>query len=124
MKEVLVKKCPHTGKEFIPKRSNQIYFDREAQIENNNNRTKERRKGIKRQFSIIEKNYFILDDLLGVKSMIRVSKDYLLGRGFHSNYLTHIDQENGIFKMGIYDVLFEHAENNKMVIYRDKRFKI
>ena len=124
MKEEITKKCPFTGKEFIPKRSNQIYFDRAAQIENNNIRAKERLKGIKKQFRVIEKNYFILNDLLGNKSIKLVSKDYLLGRVFHSNYLTHFYEKNGVFIMGIYDILFEKIEDNKITIYRDKEFKI
>ena len=56
--------CPASGEEFIPKRENQIYINRAAQIKNNNDRAKLKRSELKKFNDIINSNQKILARLL------------------------------------------------------------
>lgn len=57
------KTCPATGKQFLPKRENQIYIDRATQIRHNNIQAKIKQRDLKLLNDIIKQNAAKLERL-------------------------------------------------------------
>ena len=60
MKNENLRICPFTNEKFLPKRNNQIYKDRAAQIKHNNLVSREIRAKFTSYFTLIMKNYYII----------------------------------------------------------------
>ena len=118
MKEVNIKTCPYTHEDFVAKRSNQVYIDKAAQIENNNLRARKKTNELKPLFKIIEKNYIILKEVLGDKNSVVISTEYLKGKGFNSKYFTHLDLDNNKYMAGINDIIIEKIGGSKVEIIK------
>ena len=79
---------PHTGEWFIPKRRNQIYASRKNQTGFNNEKSRKNRELVNPVNKKLLKNRNILHDLLGIEDEREVSKDLLVGKGFHFDVIT------------------------------------
>ena len=89
MEMILVKKrCLLTNEEFIPKRQNQVYINRKAQIFVNNEKARQKRLKLNPTNKILEKNRNILSNILGSQKQIIKSRDYLLGSGFNFKFFS------------------------------------
>lgn len=116
MKNEILRICPFTKEEFLPKRNNQIYKDKAAQIKHNNLVSREMRSKFTKYFNLIMKNYFILDEIFLTKKG-KVSIDFLDGRGFDGRYIMYLNQkQNGVKTFGILDYEFCFTKDNFIYI--------
>ena len=99
-------KDPLTGEEFFKQRDNQKFATRKNQIRYNNLKARKKRSAKSPYDRVLDQNRTILERILNGKDEIIVSKDYLLGSGFHFRYFQyHWSIENvdfsGIYEYGI-----------------------
>jgi len=80
MKNTII--CPSSGLEFVPKRSNQKFFDEKSRNMYYNNIAKIERDKRLPITRALKRNYTILNRILGGGSKVKCSRDYLLGAGF------------------------------------------
>ena len=121
MNEIENKKDPLSGELFIPKRISQRFACRANQIRFNNLLAKQKR--IKKAIydKPLDKNRTILKTILGNKSVIIKSKDFLLGMGYDfrlSLYNVPVSDEKGTTATGIYEFLIIPLENNNYEIQK------
>ena len=120
MKNENLRICPFTKEEFLPKRNNQIYKDSAAQIKHNNLVSREMRSKFTSYFTLIMKNYYILEQIYLTKNG-KASIDFLDGKGFDGRYIMYLDKNSrGIKTYGIVDYEFYFKEN---YIYITKKIK-
>ena len=96
-------KDPLTQEEFVKRRSNQKFATSNNRIRFNNQ--KARQKRIMKGFvdKILDQNRKVLSRIIGDKTEIIVSKDFLLGAGFSFNYYSFIKEISGVPYSGIYE---------------------
>lgn len=112
MKNENLRKCPFTNEEFLPKRNNQIYKDRDSQIKHNNLVSREIRSKFTPYFNFIMKNYFILEEIFLTKNG-KASIDFLEGKGFDGRYIMYLNiNNNGFSTYGILDYEFYVTKEN------------
>lgn len=114
--EVEKRKDPLTGELFYPKRYNQKFANRENQIAFNNLKARKKRHEKIDTDRILDKNREILKKLLGIKSEIEKSKDFLLGAGFNFNYFSAIFKVREITLYAVYEFTLYLNENDKYKI--------
>lgn len=120
MKNENLRICPFTKEEFLPKRNNQIYKDSAAQIKHNNLVSREMRSKFTSYFTLIMKNYYILEQIYLTKNG-KASIDFLDGKGFDGRYIMYLNENSrGIKTYGIVDYEFYFKEN---YIYITKKIK-
>jgi hypothetical protein len=116
--ENLKKVCPYSNKEFIAKRSNQIFANKECRIAYHN-----ALQGIDRRMKRpmnyqLDLNYKILNRLLGIKKVVKVNKFYLRGAGFSFKNITHVEHKENEVGYGIYDTVFYKINEDEYLINR------
>ena len=82
------KRCPLTKEEFIPKRYNQLYINRNAQVFVNNEKARQKRLVTNPTNKILGMNRSILLKILGKENQITKSRDFLLGSGFNFKFFS------------------------------------
>ena len=114
MENTNFKTCPYTKKTFIPKRANQIYCSREAQIKHNNLVASSESYFFNKIIRILKRNYKIIDEQnkLGKNS---ISIDYLKGKGFNFNYFTSLEIRDGIKCFGLFNFIYIVDNENKSI---------
>jgi|LauGreDrversion4_2_1035121.scaffolds.fasta_scaffold25322_3 hypothetical protein len=123
MREVLKRKDPYTGEEFIAKRANQKFVRPENRIKFNNDAANELRK----QREYINKPIHIAHvkviKLMDGRNEAEFSIDFLRGYGLNFNVFNHYVLYNGIQCPAIFEFVFIIDKINKKVrIIRDGRF--
>lgn len=113
------RKDPLTGEAFVPRRTNQRFASRRNQIHYNNLKAGEKRKAKAQLDRLLDKNRTILKTVLVDKKEVILSKDYLLGAGFHFGALTHNVKVGEATFHCIYDFSYTRHENNKYKIVRN-----
>ncbi len=96
---------PLTQESFIPERTNQRFASRKNQIKYNNLKAKEKRLVKSEVDVILDKNRTILRTVLNGNKEIILTRDYLLGAGFHFGCFTH----SKIIKEKEYRCIYEYA---------------
>lgn len=107
---------PLTGESFIKQRNNQVFANRQNQIKYNNLKAMNKRKSIANISRILDKNRTVLKTILGDKTEITKSLDFLLGAGFNFGCSTHSINHDEKKWVCIYDYAYT-------LIY-EKTFKI
>ena len=86
---ILAKKnCALTKEEFTPKRHNQIYINRKAQVFVNNEKARQKRLKTNPTNKILSMNRSILEKIIGRETQTIRSQDFLLGAGFNFKYFS------------------------------------
>jgi len=88
-----------TGEEFVPKRVDQKFKNRENQIKYNNQQQNERRKELNVKLGPLSKNQRILERLMNGKVSLKIHIEFLRGCGFVNGIFTHMvnyKDNNGI----------------------------
>jgi hypothetical protein len=80
---------PLTGEEFVPKRSNQKFANRENQIRYNNLKAARERLAKAKTRKILNTNRKALQQVLGSRHEVVRSLDYLKGAGLDLQFCTH-----------------------------------
>jgi hypothetical protein len=96
-------KDPLTQEEFVKRRSNQIFASSKNRIRFNNQKARQKRLMKGPVDRILDQNRKVLSRIIGGKTEIIVSKDFLLGAGFSFNYYSFIKEINGVPYSGIYE---------------------
>lgn len=86
MEEII---CPETGIRFVPRRYNQIFSTKKAQIEYNNRKAREERALLNPTNVILKNNRKLLSKIIGAKSEVTKSLEFLKGAGFNFKHFTH-----------------------------------
>lgn len=113
---------PHTLKEFIPKRKNQIFATVQNKIDFHNKKARNERFTKKEIDSKINKNYRILKSKIGDKNEVCILERELLREGFDLRFINHFCEINykNTFQqvLGIYDFFYfiKHASNEIVII--------
>jgi len=107
-------KCPYNGEYFKPKRSNQKYASKYNRIAFHNKQYRKSRFPLERVNQKLYKNFNIISDLIGDDNEVIVSNDYLKGRKYDFNYMTHIHIENNKTYFGLYDFVFIKVDESTM----------
>jgi hypothetical protein len=84
---------PHSGEEFIPKRTNQIFANPENKSKYNNAKAKYYRDELNRINNALMKNFKILNDLIKEQESITISYIELMKKGFDFAFFTHFTVE-------------------------------
>lgn len=116
----MLKICPHTGLEFSPKRYNQIYCNRSAQIQHNNVRARKNREFMNPINKILESNRKIFLKIIGNAKEVVKSYDFLQGTGFNFNHFTQSYLLDGKPVQAIYEFIIYQNENKTYTIKKIK----
>ena len=119
-KTIIYKKriCLQTLKEFIPKRMNQYFINRKAQYQFNNIKASKLRAMKKSTVEKLNKNWTILDKLLGSTEKVIIPIPKLISAGFHLNTITSVDLKGEIPTFSLYDVSFMKKDADSIEIKR------
>jgi len=109
---------PLTQETFYPKRTNQKFANRENQIRYNNQKAKSKRDTKYLLDKILDKNRNIISKLLDKDSERYLSREFLLGAGFHFGCLTHSIELNGILITCIYEYGYQKISNDEYKILK------
>lgn len=108
---------PLTGERFIALRSNQVFATEENRIRFNNEKAKEIR--IEKSFvdKPLHKNLLILTELMEGKLESIFHEQFLNGKGYSLNVMTHYEEYEGKSCRAIYNYLIMRidSENIKIV---------
>lgn len=107
-----------TQEEFIKQRSNQKFASSKNRIRFNNLKARQKRLMKGSVDRILDQNRTILNRILGDKTEIIVSKDYLLGAGFHFAYYSFHQTIKGITYSGIYEYGIAKTSDDKYKIIK------
>lgn len=102
---MMILHCLHTGEEFLPRRSNQKFASAQNRIDFHNSRMSEIRKSRSFVDSKLHKNYGILDELMNGSNTRSFHKQFLLGKGYSFDVLTHFEAEDSKRFKAVYEFL-------------------
>jgi hypothetical protein len=109
------KRCLLTNEEFIPKRHNQLYANRKAQIFKNNEKARIKRMIKNPVDKVLDNNRSILKRTLGNKNEVIKTADWLLGAGFDFRFFC----QSAMIKDKRCQIIYEFyitSEDNKYII--------
>ena len=98
-------KCPYSGEYFKPKRSNQKYASKYNRVAFHNRKYRELKMPLENVNKILFRNYNIISELIGDDNEITLSNDYLKGKEYDFNYITHISVLNYNLYFGLYNFI-------------------
>jgi len=97
--------CQYSGEEFIPMRSNQKFANSYNRIKYHNEKLKEIREARSSVDNKLHKNYCILLALMKGKAQESFHKQFLIGKGYSFNVMTHYELYEKIKRHAVYDFL-------------------
>jgi hypothetical protein len=111
MTQLILKKCKCCSEEFETNRIDQFFINRLHQVSYNNNKQSNLRKRLAKINTPILKTLRIYKDLLALKSQIRVSKDFLRGKGANIAVFTHLEEIDDKIVNILYDIaIFDQGD--------------
>mgnify|MGYP006078685879 CR=1 FL=1 len=110
--------CPSSGQEFVPKRSNQRFFDGKSRNKYYNDIAKNERDKRNPIVKALKLNHQLLTRILGDKNTAKCSRDYLLGGGFTFTHLTSVMTVEGKQVAIVYDMAYKKDEDGSYKIVR------
>jgi hypothetical protein len=110
--------CLYSKKEFVPKRSNQIFANKECRIAYHNEISNSIRKSLHEINTRLIKNYKILTEIMKGKREGEFHSEFLRGKGFSFSVHTHIEKLNDKFIYAIYEYSFYKIYNSTYKISR------
>ena len=111
--------CPYSSEEFVPKRHNQRFAYPSYRIAFHNNANNEIRRARAFVDNKLHKNYSILLELLNGKQEGKFHKEFLNGKGYSFNVLTHYELYEGSNRQAVYDFIILY-NNSEVIILRKK----
>jgi hypothetical protein len=113
-------KDPLTQEEFVKRRSNQKFATSNNRIRFNNQKARQKRLTKAPVDKKLDQNRKILSRILGDKSEIIVSPDFLRGAEFHFSYYSFSKQVDGLTFSGIYEFGIAKISDDKFKIIKFK----
>jgi hypothetical protein len=114
------RKCKYCTKPFETNSSIKDYCCPEHQRKANNNKQNEKRHKLNILNKPLMETYKIYDKLLGIKSLVRFSKEYLRGKGADLSFYTKTVHIEGKYLNGIFDILLFN-DNDYLTLKRIKK---
>jgi len=103
--------CLYSGEDFSPKRSNQKFASAQNRINYHNSKMCSIRKSRSFVDTKLHRNYRILTELMDGKASLSFHKQYMLGKGYSFDVLTHFEDEEGERYKAVYEFLvFEKGD--------------
>ncbi len=99
--------CLYSGEEFIPRRTNQKFASTKNRMDYHNSRYRAFRKQKAKYDEKLHKNFCVLNELLSDTDVAVYHKQFLKGKGFSFNVLTHFERVNGRDLPALYSFLIE-----------------
>ncbi len=103
--------CLYTGEDFTPRRTNQKFANAKNRMDYHNDRIKKLKKAMASIDAKQQKNYFILLKLMDGRKEASFHKQFLLGKGYSFEVLTHYVVLNGLNRQAIYDFLIYEKDD-------------
>ena len=111
--------CLHSGEEFSPTRSNQKFASAQNRINYHNTKMCAVRKSRSFVDTKLHKNYRILNELMDCKTNLSFHKQFMLGKGYSFDVLTHFEDEDDKRYKAVYEYLvFEKGETVHLKKYK------
>jgi len=107
-----------TQEEFIKQRSNQKFASSKNRIRYNNLKARKKRITKGPIDRMLDQNRTILSRIIGNKTEIIVSRDYLLGAGFSFAYYSFNKEVDGVTYSGIYEFGIVKISDDKFKIIK------
>jgi hypothetical protein len=116
MNNSYIKKCKCCREEFETNRIDQFFVNRLHQVSYNNKKQSNRRLKLGKYNKDISSTYTIFQRLLGVKSQVKKTKEFLRGSGVNLAVYTHTVEIDGDFVQCLYDILI--FDKNEYIILK------
>jgi hypothetical protein len=110
--------CKYSKTEFIPKRNNQIFANKECRVAYHNDANNAFRAKLNTTNKEILNDYKVVDSILADFGEITVNKHYLRGAGFSSKKFTNVINVDGETVFCLYDISFQKLNNEDYYIKR------
>ena len=104
--------CLYSGEEFIPRRANQKFATTKNRMDYHNSRYSAIRKLKAKYDEKLHKNFCVLNELMSEVDSGTFHKEFLKGKGFSFNVLTHFTEFNGRELPALYDFVIEPQREN------------
>ena len=109
-----------TGEDFYPSRITQKFARPENRIKFHNQKANKLRHSVMFVNSPLHKNLRILNEIMVGKTKGTFHKQYLLGKGYSFDVLTHYENFEGKRTACIYHFTIQVGENDKLIFNRIK----
>lgn len=112
--------CPYSGEEFFPKRNNQRFASPKNKSDYHNSINNELKKLTSDIDRKLHRNFRILLEIMLGKEKYILSKDYLKGKGYSFEVLTHFENYEGRNCHAIYSfiIILDKNNANNVIIVR------
>jgi hypothetical protein len=112
-----------TGESFIPRRITQKFARAENRIKFHNQKANKLRHSVMFVNTPLQKNLRILNEIMLGKSKGVFHKQYLLGKGYSFDVLTHYENFEEKRTACIYHFTIQVGENDQLIFNRIKSIK-
>jgi len=109
--------CLYNGEEFIPRRSNQKFASNKNRMNYHNSRYSSIRKMKAKFDEKLHKNFCILNKLISNDDFGLFHREFLKGKGYSMNVLTHFVKFEGKEMPALYDFVIE-PQNDEIKFHR------
>jgi hypothetical protein len=120
LKEPEFRLCPYSYTLFIAKRQNQVFASAEDRIAFHNDQNNFLRKKLSSINKQLLKSYKVADALLVDNKEVIVHRQFLRGKGFSFQMLTHVEKQEDDIVYGLYDITFKKLNDDEYLIKRKK----
>ena len=110
-----------TGEAFYPSRITQKFACAENRIKYHNQKANKLRHSVMFVNSPLQKNLRILNEIMVGKNKGAFHKQYLLGKGYSFDVLTHFEVLDGKRTACVYHYTLQNGENDQLIFNRLKR---
>lgn len=104
--------CLYSGEEFTPQRANQKFASSKNRMDYHNTRYSSIRKLKAKYDEKLHRNFCVLNDLMSEAETAIFHKEFLKGKGFSFNVLTHFTKYNSKDMPALYDFIIEPQGEN------------
>ncbi len=112
--------CKYSKTDFIPKRNNQVFANKQCRIAYHNDLSNAFRNKLSKINRELLTDYKVVDSILGDYGEITVNKHFLRGAGFSSRKFTHVINIGDETVFCLYDISFQKLNNEDYYIKRLK----
>lgn len=112
------RECIYSKIEFVPKRSNQIFINKQCRIAHHNDISNAIRKKLSKINNLLIKNYKILTEIMQAKNEEQFHSEFLRGKGFSFSVHTHIEKRKDIYVYAVYEFSFYKITDTNYLITR------
>ena len=110
--------CLFSKKEFLPKRTNQIFANKEYRIAYHNEISNSIRKKLYKINTLLVKNYKVLTEIMKGNNESEFHREFLRGKGFNFSVHTHFGNYEGVTTYAVYEFIYKKKDDTTYLIKR------